>query len=584
MNTEFYNKLKANDVEEKNINSLSKLITLTQKKINRVEGLENYIPIITAFYSYVKENYDAYLKKTDETLRKDGKEERKILEKCKGNYAPFVSKYYTREKIEEKFDDLVSDDNYLNIIVELGSDELYKNLSEVASIKLKKSNKYKSSYDKIKNAFINNNIDPKYFTDIELAQEKNVSDSAKDIIGKIDEFDKIVDAKPLETPVLDNSNINEYEKIANSAMDKINEIVNNRNVELPKEYKPEEKKEEPKENSNSYDFSKFDDNYSSIKSMNDNLDKKEQELIEKQKEIEMERKRVERLEQRRENEMVLNASDDLGVSKEKLDNVISKSGIDLKDVDKIIISKEMLDSVANGYIASLSNNKFNNFLENVSRGNKLKNADFTVENLEGINILKINSNDAVSKIASCEQKLFNKISNAAQKKASLKNRIVSLANKTKEEIISRISEAKERVEDSVYETRKNISNKLYHMAGKMSPDDYLSYDTSGRTPIEGFSNNFNSNHNDDDHEKVNEEADNMIKDYDEKRNSSKEKEITSILDEVNERRDHSEPKKVDDRELNKILDDLKNNRTYANSGTYVGNTESKIEEEIHKSK
>lgn len=580
MNTEFYNKLKANDVEEKNINSLSKLITLTQKKINRVEGLENYIPIITAFYSYVKENYDAYLKKTDETLRKDGKEERKILEKCKENYAPFVSKYYTREKIEEKFDDLVSDDNYLNIIVELGSDELYKNLSEVASKKIKEDGKYKSSYDKIKNTFINNNIDPKYFTDIELAQEKNVSDSAKDIIGKIDEFDKIVDAKPLETPVLDNSNINEYEKIANSAMDKINEIVNNRNVELPKEYKPEEKKEEPKENSNSYDFSKFDDNYSSIKSMNDNLDKKEQALIEKQKEIEMERKRVDRLEQRRENEMVLNASDDLGVSKEKLDNVISKSGIDLKDVDKIIISKEMLDSVANGYIASLSNNKFNNFLENVSRGNKLKNADFTVENLDGINILKINSNDAVSKIASCEQKLFNKISNAAQKKASLKNRIVSLANKTKEEIISRISEAKERVEDSVYETRKNISNKLYHMAGKMSPDDYLSYDTSGRTPIEGFSNNFNSNHNDDDHEKVNEEAD---KDYDEKRNSPEEKEITSILDEVNERRDHSEPKKVDDRELNKILDDLKNNRTYANSGTYVGNTESKIEEEIHKS-
>lgn len=580
MNTEFYNKLKANDVEEKNINSLSKLITLTQKKINRVEGLENYIPIITAFYSYVKENYDAYLKKTDETLRKDGKEERKILEKCKENYAPFVSKYYTREKIEEKFDNLVSDDNYLNIIVELGSDELYKNLSEVASKKIKEDGKYKSSYDKIKNTFINNNIDPKYFTDIELAQEKNISDSAKDIIGKIDEFDKIVDAKPLETPVLDNSNINEYEKIANSAMDKINEIVNNRNVELPKEYKPEEKKEEPKENSNSYDFSKFDDNYSSIKSMNDNLDKKEQELIEKQREIEMERKRVDRLEQRRENEMVLNASDDLGVSKEKLDNVISKSGIDLKDVDKIIISKEMLDSVANGYIASLSNNKFNNFLENVSRGNKLKNADFTVENLDGINILKINSNDAVSKIASCEQKLFNKISNAAQKKASLKNRIVSLANKTKEEIISRISEAKERVEDSVYETRKNISNKLYHMAGKMSPDDYLSYDTSGRTPIEGFSNNFNSNHNDDDHEKVNEEAD---KDYDEKRNSPEEKEITSILDEVNERRDHSEPKKVDDRELNKILDDLKNNRTYANSGTYVGNTESKIEEEIHKS-
>ncbi len=563
MNTEFYNKLKANDVEEKNINSLSKLIILTQKKINRVEGLENYIPIITAFYSYVKENYDAYLKKTDETLRKDGKEERKILEKCKENYAPFVSKYYTREKIEEKFDDLVSDDNYLNIIVELGSDELYKNLSEVASIKLKKSNKYKSSYDKIKNAFINNNIDPKYFTDIELAQEKNVSDSAKDIIGKIDEFDKIVDVKPLETPVLDNSNINEYEKIANSAMDKINEIVNNRNVELPKEYKPEEKKEEPKENSNSYDFSKFDDNYSSIKGMNDNLDKKEQELIEKQKEIEMERKRVERLEQRRENEMVLNASDDLGVSKEKLDNIINKSNIDLKEVNKIVISKEMLDSVANGYVANLSKSKFNNFLENIIRSNKLRKADFAVENLDGINILKINSNDAASKIASCEQKLFNKISNAAQKKASLKNKIISFANMKKEEIISRISEAKERVEDSVYETRKNISNKLYQMAGKISPN--------------------NNQNNDDGDEKANREVEDMIKALDEKRNSSKEKEISSILDEVNERRDHSEPKKVDDRELNKILEALKNNKTYANSGTYVGNTESKMEEEIHKS-
>lgn len=563
MNTEFYNKLKANDVEEKNINSLSKLIILTQKKINRVEGLENYIPIITAFYSYVKENYDAYLKKTDETLRKDGKEERKILEKCKENYAPFVSKYYTKEKIEEKFDELTSDNKYLNIVIELGNEELYKNMSEVASKKIKEDGKYKSSYDKIKNAFINNNIDPKYFTDIELAQEKNISDSAKDIIGKIDEFDKIVDVKPLETPVLDNSNINEYEKIANSAMDKINEIVNNRNVELPKEDKTEEKKEEPKENSNSYDFSKFDDNYSSIKSMNDNLDKKEQELIEKQKEIEMERKRVERLEQRRENEMVLNASDDLGVSKEKIDNVISKSGIDLKDVDKIIISKEMLDSVANGYIASLSNNKFNNFLENIIRSNKLRKADFAVENLDGINILKINSNDAVSKIASCEQKLFNKISNTAQKKASLKNKIISFANMKKEEIISRISEAKEKVEDFVYETRDNISDKLYQMAGKISPN--------------------NNQNNDDGDEKANREVEDMIKALDEKRNSPKEKEITSILDEVNERRDHSKTKKVDDRELNKILDDLKNNKTYANSGTYVGNTESKMEEEIHKS-
>lgn len=545
MNTEFYNELKANDSEEKNANSLNELAHVTQKKINAAKKIEDYIPLITTFYDYVKENYDQYIN----TYKKA--------------YTPWITKYYTKEKIEEKFDELTSDNKYLNIVIELGNEELYKNMSEVASKKIKEDGKYKSSYDKIKNAFINNNIDPKYFTDIELAQEKNISDSAKDIIGKIDEFDKIVDVKPLETPVLDNSNINEYEKIANSAMDKINEIVNNRNVELPKEDKPEEKKKEPKENSNSYDFSMFDDNYSSIKSMNDNLDKKEQELIEKQKEIEMERKRVERLEQRRENEMVLNASDDLGVSKEKIDNVISKSGIDLKDVDKIIISKEMLDSVANGYIASLSNNKFNNFLENIIRSNKLRKADFAVENLDGINILKINSNDAVSKIASCEQKLFNKISNVAQRKASLKNKIISFANMKKEEIISRISEAKEKVEDFVYETRDNISDKLYQMAGKISPN--------------------NNQNNDDGDEKANREVEDMIKALDEKRNSSKEKEITSILDDVNERRDHSEPKKVDDRELNKILDDLKNNKTYANSGTYVGNTESKMEEEIHKS-
>lgn len=565
MNTEFYNELKANDAEEKNANSLNELAHVTQKKINAAKKIEDYIPLITTFYDYVKENYGQYIN----TYKKA--------------YTPWITKYYTKEKIGEKFDDLVSDDNYLNIIVELGSDELYKNLSEVASLRLMKDGRYKSSYDKIKNAFINNNVDPKYFIDIELAQEKNISDSAKDLITKINSVNTINDVKPFEAPVLDNSNINEYEKIANSAMDKINEIVNNRNVELPKEDKPEEKKEEPKENSNSYDFSKFDDNYSSIKSMNDNLDKKEQELIEKQKEIEMERKRVERLEQRRENEMVLNASDDLGVSKEKLDNIINKSNIDLKEVNKIVISKEMLDKAANGYVANLPKSKFNNFLENIIRSNKLRKADFAVENLDGVNILKINSNDAVSKIASCEQKLFNKISNAAQKKASLKNRIVSLVNKTKEKIMSSISEAKERVEDSVYETRKNISNKLYHMAGKMSPDDYLSYDTSDRPPIESLNNNFNSNHNDDDDEKTNREVEDMIKALDEKRNSPKEKEITSILDDINERRDHSEPKKVDDRELNKILDDLKNNKTYANSGTYVGNTESKMEEEIHKS-
>lgn len=532
MDTEFYNELKANDAEEKNANSLNELAHVTQKKINAAKKIEDYIPLITTFYDYVKENYGQYIN----TYKKA--------------YTPWITKYYTKEKIEEKFDDLVSDDNYLNIIVELGSDELYKNLSEVASLRLMKDGKYKSSYDKIKNAFISNNIDPKYFIDIELAQEKNISDSAKDLITKINSVNTINDVKPFEAPVLDNSNINEYEKIANSAMDKINEIVNNRNVELPKEDKPEEKKEE---------------------------------LIEKQKEIEMERKRVERLEQRRENEMVLNASDDLGVSKEKLDNIINKSNIDLKEVNKIVISKEMLDKAANGYVANLPKSKFNNFLENIIRSNKLRKADFAVENLDGVNILKINSNDAVSKIASCEQKLFNKISNAAQKKASLKNRIVSLVNKTKEKIMSSISEAKERVEDSVYETRKNISNKLYHMAGKMSPDDYLSYDTSNRPPIESLNNNFNSNHNDDDDEKTNREVEDMIKTLDEKRNSSKEKEITSILDDVNERRDHSEPKKVDDRELNKILDDLKNNKTYANSGTYVGNTESKMEEEIHKS-
>lgn len=540
MNTEFYNELKANDAEEKNANSLNELAHVTQKKINAAKKIEDYIPLITTFYDYVKENYGQYIN----TYKKA--------------YTPWITKYYTKEKIEEKFDELTSDNKYLNIVIELGNEELYKNMSEVVSKKIKEDGKYKSSYDKIKNAFISNNIDSKYFIDIELKTEENISDSAKDLITKINSVNTVNDVKPFEAPALDNSNINEYEKIANSAMDKINEIVNNRNVELPKEDKPKEKKEEPKENSNSYDFSKFDDNYSSIKSMNDNLDKKEQELIEKQKFLEMERKRVKRLEQRRENEMVLNASDDLGVSKEKLDNIINKSNVDLKEVNKIVISKEMLDKAANGYVANLPKSKFNNFLENIIRNNKLRKADFTVENLDGVNILKINSNDAVSKIASCEQKLFNKISNAAQKKASLKNKIVSFANMKKEEIISRISEAKERVEDFVYDARDNIGDKLYHMAGKISPADYRSYDTSDRPPVEGL-NNFNSNHNDDDDEKTNREVEDMIKALDEKRNSPKEKEITSILD------------------------DLKNNKTYANSGTYVGNTESKMEEEIHKS-
>ena len=540
MNTEFYNELKANDAEEKNANSLNELAHVTQKKINAAKKIEDYIPLITTFYDYVKENYGQYIN----TYKKA--------------YTPWITKYYTKEKIEEKFDELTSDNKYLNIVIELGNEELYKNMSEVVSKKIKEDGKYKSSYDKIKNAFISNNIDSKYFIDIELKTEENISDSAKDLITKINSVNTVNDVKPFEAPALDNSNINEYEKIANSAMDKINEIVNNRNVELPKEDKPKEKKEEPKENSNSYDFSKFDDNYSSIKSMNDNLDKKEQELIEKQKFLEMERKRVKRLEQRRENEMVLNASDDLGVSKEKLDNIINKSNVDLKEVNKIVISKEMLDKAANGYVANLPKSKFNNFLENIIRNNKLRKADFTVENLDGVNILKINSNDAVSKIASCEQKLFNKISSAAQKKASLKNKIVSFANMKKEEIISRISEAKERVEDFVYDARDNIGDKLYHMAGKISPADYRSYDTSDRPPVEGL-NNFNSNHNDDDDEKTNREVEDMIKALDEKRNSPKEKEITSILD------------------------DLKNNKTYANSGTYVGNTESKMEEEIHKS-
>ena len=49
---------------------------------------------------------------------------------------------------------------------------------------------------RLKNAFISNNIDPKYFIDIELAQEKNISDSAKDLITKINSVNTINDVKP----------------------------------------------------------------------------------------------------------------------------------------------------------------------------------------------------------------------------------------------------------------------------------------------------------------------------------------------------------------------------------------------------
>ena len=195
MNTEFYNELKANDAEEKNANSLNELAHVTQKKINAAKKIEDYIPLITTFYDYVKENYGQYIN----TYKKA--------------YTPWITKYYTKEKIEEKFDDLVSDNKYLNIVIELGNEELYKNMSEVVSKKIKEDGKYKSSYDKIKNAFISNNIDPKYFIDIELAQEKNISDSAKDLITKINSVNTINDVKPFEAPVLDNSNINEYEKI-----------------------------------------------------------------------------------------------------------------------------------------------------------------------------------------------------------------------------------------------------------------------------------------------------------------------------------------------------------------------------------
>ena len=54
MNTEFYNELKANDAEEKNANSLNELAHVTQKKINAAKKIEDYIPLITTFYDYVK--------------------------------------------------------------------------------------------------------------------------------------------------------------------------------------------------------------------------------------------------------------------------------------------------------------------------------------------------------------------------------------------------------------------------------------------------------------------------------------------------------------------------------------------------
>ena len=83
MNTEFYNKLKANDAKEKEWSSLGKLRGITNKKLAKAKGDEIYA-LITTFYSYVKENYEKY------------------AEQYKESFAPWIAKYYTKEKIEEK--------------------------------------------------------------------------------------------------------------------------------------------------------------------------------------------------------------------------------------------------------------------------------------------------------------------------------------------------------------------------------------------------------------------------------------------------------------------------------------------------
>lgn len=481
MDKEFYNELeKVALAEEEKIKKDSsnldievcvanKLVALVNEKFT-VDKNKNVIFILT-FYNYAINNID-----------KD------IYERYKKVFSNYICNYYTKDKITNNIDKIVND-NMIDTILDLSDENLVNNLVNVIYEKSKNSDEYKKVYETLKTKLRDLGIVSTSVIDIDLENNK-ISDNAKDLLNVIDYANKVVDTGSYDVSLDGDKLSSDHEKRVNEAMEKINQMALERGIDDTKESVinvPD--KEEPEVSIN-----QLNDNNNIFNSPNpissDDYEKQREAFDAQILNLKLRQKELDRKENERVNGVFENAANEIGMEGSLLRNRAEKSGINTLKIDKISISEEMSQMVANGVSITLPRTRFNMFIENLFMKQKLKSIEMNVEEIDNQKVLKTSSTMRFDKIASCENAVIKSIEKACQRKAKCKKLFIDTKNNVLKVIkelaiksIEKVEDVKDKISDINYDIRKNISDRLMDAADRISPEYYNPYDVTGRVEL-----------------------------------------------------------------------------------------------------
>lgn len=545
-----YDELTKEDNEEKNkglqpnqkLNKLADILKkrLHSKDINRTQKINDMV----IFYDYILENYGEFYA----NQYKD-----KSFQKA-------VCDFYTKENIDENLDKIISDKKFLKAFISLSDDTLINNLIMVA---YEKSDS--DALDSIKEVCEVMNISPKAFDDIRNLQIKKEIDedinkdiqndvvnsvAANNLLNVIADTEKVIDAGSYDVSLDGDKLSSDHERRVNEAMEKINQMVLERGIDDTKEPViniPDKREPEVSTNYLNNNDNIFN-NPTPISSADYENQRKaydEQILNLKLRQRELDRKENERV-----NGVFENAAAEIGMEGSLLRSQAEKSGIDTSKIDKISISEDMSQMVANGVSVTLPKTRFNTFIENLFMKQKLKSIEMSVEEIDNQKVLKTSSTMRFDKIASCENAVIKSIEKACERKAKCKKLFIDTKNNVLKAIkelaiksIEKVEDVKDRVSDINYDVRQNISNRLMDVADRISPEYYNPYDVTGRVELN------------------NDEP--IVKPV---RKSEEDKEVDDILEEIQKRKEYFDKNGMSEESM---LELLKNNNVTGVSGTPI---------------
>ena len=375
--------------------------------------------------------------------------------------------------------------------------------------------------------------------------------AANDLLNVIDDANKVVDTGSYDVSLDGDKLSSDHEKRVNEAMEKINQMALERGIDDTKESVINDPgKEEPE-----ISITQSNDNNNIFNSPNpissDDYEKQREAFDAQILNLKLRQKELDRKENERVNGVFENAANEIGMEGSLLRNQAEKSGINTLKIDKISISEEMSQMVANGVSITLPRTRFNMFIENLFMKQKLKSIEMNVEEIDNQKVLKTSSTMRFDKIASCENAVVKSIEKACQRKAKCKKLFIDTKNNVLKAIkelaiksMEKVEDVKDKISDINYDIRKNISDRLMDAADRISPEYYNPYDVTGRVELGN-------------------EDEPIVKPV---RKSEEDKEVDDILEEIHKRKEYFDKNGMSEETM---LELLKNNNVTGVSATPI---------------